>query len=119
MKEIVMPKSEIANILSKVKVSGLTIQKYQKKPETFTKLPAITFFQKGDSIKRQFGEIVILKETYSFQIDIWGEKSSDVSQITKELKKQMLLEGYIYVDGHDMDDPSGLFRFVTIFERRK
>ena len=45
MKEIIMPKQEIANILQKVKVTGLNIEKYQKKPEKFTKLPAITFFQ--------------------------------------------------------------------------
>lgn len=119
MKEISMPKTEIADILKKVKVTGLTIEKYQKKPKTFTRLPAITFFQNGDKVKRQFGNLVILKEIYSFQIDIWGEKSSDVSKITQEVKKQMLLAGYSYVDGHDFDDPSGLFRFITIFERRK
>lgn len=117
MKEIIMPKKEIANILQKVKVTGLNIEKYQKKPEKFTKLPAITFFQNRDSIKRQFGEMVILKETYGFQIDVWGEKSDEVSKIVKEVKKQMLLAGYSYVTGNDLDDPSGLFRFTMIFER--
>ena len=112
-----MPKQEIANILQKVKVTGLNIEKCQKKPEKFTKLPAITFFQNRDSIQRQFGEMVILKETYGFQIDVWGKKSSDVSKIVKEVKKQMLLAGYKYTTGNDFDDPSGLFRFIMIFER--
>ena len=117
MKEIIMPKQEIANILQKVKVTGLNIEKCQRKPEKFTKLPAITFFQNRDSIQRQFGEMVILKETYGFQIDVWGKKSSDVSKIVKEVKKQMLLAGYKYTTGNDFDDPSGLFRFIMIFER--
>ena len=117
MKEIIMPKQEIANILQKVKVTGLNIEKCQRKPEKFTKLPAITFFQNRDSIQRQFGEMVILKETYGFQIDVWGKKSSDVSKIVKEVKKQMLLAGYKYTSGNDFDDPSGLFRFIMIFER--
>lgn len=117
MKEIIMPKQEIANILQKVKVTGLNIEKCQKKPEKFTKLPAITFFQNRDSIQRQFGEMIILKETYGFQIDVWGKKSSDVSKIVKEVKKQMLLAGYRYTTGNDFDDPSGLFRFIMIFER--
>lgn len=118
MKEITMPKQEIANILNKIKVKGLNIEKYQKKPQKFVNLPAITFFQNGDNIKRQFGKMIILKETYSFQIDVWGKTSSDVSKIVKEVKKQMLLAGYIYITGNDFDDPSNLFRFIMIFERR-
>lgn len=118
MKELIMPKQEIANILKNVKVTGLNIEKYQRKPEKFTKLPAITFFQNGDSVRRQFGKMVVLKETYSFQIDVWGEKSSDVSKIVKEVKKEMLMAGYSYISGNDFDDPSGLFRFIMIFERK-
>ena len=68
MKEIAMPKLEIANILKKVKVDGLDIAKHQKKPETFTKLPAITYRQIGDSIKRQFGDLIILKEIGNSEI---------------------------------------------------
>lgn len=118
MKDIIMPKQEIANILNKVKVVGLDIKKYQKKPATFSILPAITFFQNGDSIKRQFGEMVILKETYSFQIDVWANTSSEVSKIVQAVKKQVLLAGYSYIIGNDLDDPSGIFRFVMIFERK-
>ena len=60
MKEIAMPKQEIAKILKNVNVSGMSIEKYQKKPEKFTKFPAITYRQIGDNIKRQFGEMIIL-----------------------------------------------------------
>ena len=70
-------------------------------------------------LKDSFGKLIILKETYGFQIDVWGEKSSDVSKIVKEVKKQMLLAGYIYISGNDFDDPSNLFRFIMIFERRR
>ena len=116
MKEIAMPKLEIANILQKVKVEGLDISKYQKKPKTFTKFPAITYRQIGDNIKRQFGEMIILKETYGFEISVYGQKSADVSKIVKEIKKQMLLAGYRYLTGSD-DDRDDNFKFIMIFER--
>lgn len=117
MKEIAMPKQKIANILNKVEVVGLKIEKYQKRPTTFTILPALTFRQIGDNIKRQFGPMIILKETYGFQIDVYGDNSSDVSKIVQEVKKQMLLAGYSYLSGNDLDDESVKFRFVMIFER--
>lgn len=117
MKEITMPKLEIANILRNVEVDGLTIEKYQKKPETFTKLPAITYRQIGDNIKRQFGDMIILKETYGFEISVYGEKSSDVSKIVQEVKKQMLLAGYRYLSGGDDNDEKVKFKFIMVFER--
>lgn len=117
MKEIAMPKLEIANILKKVKVDGLDIAKHQKKPETFTKLPAITYRQIGDSIKRQFGDLIILKEIYGFEISVFGDKSSDVSKIVQEVKKQMLLAGYRYLSGGDDEDSKAKFKFIMVFER--
>lgn len=118
MKEITMPKQEIVKIINEVKVAGLKIEKYQKRPATFSKLPAITFKQIGDNIKRGFKNTPIQKETYGFQIDVYGDKSDDVSKIVQEVKKQMLLAGYHYLDGHDLDDDAVKFRFVMIFERR-
>lgn len=117
MKEITMPKLEVANILKKVKVEGLEISKHQKKPETFTKLPAITYRQIGDSIKRQFGDMVILKETYGFEISVFGDKSNDVSKIVQEVKKQMLLAGYRYLNGGDDEDSKAKYKFIMVFER--
>lgn len=117
MKDITMPKLEIANILKKVKVEGLNIEKHQKCPETFTKLPAITYRQIGDSIKRQFGKMIILKETYGFEISVFGNTSSDVSKIVKEVKKQMLLSGYRYLSGSDGEDTKAKFKFIMVFER--
>lgn len=117
MKEIIMPKLEIANILKKVKVDGLNIEKYQKKPETFTKLPAITYRQIGDSIKRQFGEMIVLKETFGFEISVFGNTSLEVSKIVQEVKKQMLLAGYRYLSGGDDEDSKAKFKFIMVFER--
>ena len=117
MKEITMPKLEIAKILQKVKVDGLEIEKHQKKPEKFTKFPAITYRQIGDNIKRQFGEMVILKETYGFQISVFGDKSTDVSKVVQEVKKQMLLAGYRYLSGGDDEDEKAKFKFIMVFER--
>ena len=110
MKEIAMPKREIAKILSKVEVEGIDIAKFQKKPKTFTKLPAVTYKQIGDNIKRQFGEMVILKETYGFE-------SLDVSSIVREIKKQMLLAGYRYLTGGDDEDETVNFKFTMVYER--
>ena len=118
MKEISMPKREIANILNKVKVEGIDdIAKFQKKPKTFTALPAITYKQIGDSIKRQFGEMIVLKETFGFEISVYGKKSSDVSLIVKEVKKQMLLAGYRYLTGSDDEDETVDFKFTMVYER--
>lgn len=117
MKEIIMPKREIANILQKVNVKGLKIEKYQKKPKTFSKFPAITYKQIGDTIKRQFGEMIILKETFGFEISVYGEKSSDVSLIVQEIKKQMLLAGYRYLTGGDDEDETVDFKFTMVYER--
>ncbi len=117
MKEITMPKLEIANILKKAKVDGLKIEKHQKKPETFTKLPTITYRQIGDSIKRQFGKMVILKETFGFEISVFGNTSSDVSKVVQEVKKQMLLAGYRYLSGGDDEDEKAKFKFIMVFER--
>ena len=117
MKEIAMPKQEIAKILSGVKVEGISISKFQKKPKTFTKLPAITYKQIGDVIKRQFGESIILKETYGFQVSVYGNKSEEVSKISKEVKRQMLLAGYLYLNGSDDEDETVNYKFVMIFER--
>ena len=69
-----MPKQEIANILSKVEVKGLSIEKYQRKPEKFVKLPAITFFQNGDNIKRQFRRINYFKGNLWFPDRCVGRK---------------------------------------------
>lgn len=117
MKEIAMPKQEIANILKKVKVEGFDIAKHQKKPEAFTKFPAITYRQIGDIIKRQFGDMMILKETYGFEISVFGNKSSDVSKVVQEVKKQMLLAGYRYLSGGDDEDAKANFKFIMVFER--
>ena len=117
MKEITMPKLEIAKILKNINVSGMSIEKYQKKPEKFTKLPAITYRQIGDNIKRQFGEMIILKETFGFEISVYGDKSSDVSLIVQETKKQMLLAGYRYLSGGDDEEDKAKFKFVMVFER--
>lgn len=117
MKEITMPKLEIANILKKVKVEGLDIRKHQKKPETFVKFPTITYRQIGDSIKRQFGKMIILKETYGFEISVFGDKSSDVSKVVQEVKKQMLFAGYRYLNGGDSEDTKAKFKFIMVFER--
>ena len=117
MKEIIMHKQEIATILNKVEVDGLHIGKYQKKPETFAKLPAITYRQIGDSIKRQFGKMIILRETFGFEITVWGKSSSEVSKIVREVKKQMLLAGYLYLTGNDDDDNTVNFKFIMVFER--
>ncbi len=117
MKEIAMPKREIAKILSKVEVEGIDIAKFQKKPKTFTKLPAVTYKQIGDNIKRQFGEMVILKETYGFEISVYGNKSLDVSSIVREIKKQMLLAGYRYLTGGDDEDETVNFKFTMVYER--
>lgn len=117
MKEITMPKLEIAKILKNVKVDGLEVEKYQKKPETFAKFPAITYRQIGDSIKRQFGKMIILKETFGFEISVFGNTSSDVSKIVREVKKQMLLSGYRYLSGGDDEDTKAKFKFIMVFER--
>lgn len=117
MKEITMSKREIANILQKVNVEDLPIEKYQKRPETFTKLPAITYKQIGDNIKRQFGEMIILKETFGFEISVYGKKSSDVSLVVQEVKKQMLLAGYRYLTGGDDEDETVNFKFTMVYER--
>lgn len=117
MKEIAMPKREIAKILNKVEVNGIDISKYQKKPKTFTKLPAITYKQIGDNIKRQFGEMIILKETFGFEISVFGNKSSEVSSIVQEIKKQMLLAGYRYLTGGDDEDETVNFKFTMVYER--
>lgn len=117
MKEITMPKLEIANILKNVKVEELDIEIYQKKPETFTNFPVVTYRQIGDSIKRQFGDMIILKETYGFEISVFGKKSSDVSKVVKEVKKQMLLAGYRYLSGGDDEDTKANFKFIMVFER--
>lgn len=117
MKEIAMPKQEIAKIIKNVNVSGMSIEKYQKKPEKFTKFPAITYRQIGDNIKRQFGEMIILKETYGFEISVFGDKSTDVSKVVQEVKRQMLLAGYRYLSGGDDEDEKAKFKFIMIFER--
>mgnify|MGYP004522806771 FL=1 len=117
MKEITMPKREIAKILNKVEVSGIDISKYQKKPKTFTKLPAIAYKQIGDNIKRQFGKMIILKETFGFEISVFGNKSSEVSSIVQEIKKQMLLAGYRYLAGGDDEDETVNFKFTMVYER--
>lgn len=117
MKEIAMPKQEIVNILNKLKVEGINIKKYQKKPETFTSLPAVTYRQIGDNIKRQFGKMIILKETFGFEISVFADDSSEVSKIVQEVKKQMLLSGYRYLSGGDDEDSKVKFKFVMVFER--
>ena len=117
MKEITMPKLEIAKILKGVNVEGLKIEKYQKKPETFAKLPAITYRQIGDSVKRQFGDMIILKETFGFEISVFGNTSNEVSRIVREVKKQMLLSGYRYLSGGDDEDEKVNYKFVMVFER--
>lgn len=116
--EISMPKQEIANIIKSIEVDGLKIEKYYKKPITFSTLPAITYSQNLDSIHNGFNQ-TIQKENYGFQIDVWGKKSSDISKIVRELKKQCILNRYIVVNGNDIEDPSDLYRYVLIVERRK
>lgn len=106
----------IAKILKDIKVDDLEIEKYHKKPKTFTKFPAITYHLAADRIKP------FLKNEFdekgSFQIDIWSDKVSDISKIVIEVKKAFLSKGFFYVSGNDFDDPSGLARFLMIFERR-
>lgn len=115
---ISMPKQEIVEIIKRINIDGMNIEKYQKKPSSFTKLPAITYSQNQDSIKVGFGKQIQF-ENYGFQIDVWGNKSIEVSKIVNLLKKELILNNFKIINGQDLDDPSGLYRYILIIERRK
>lgn len=114
--EIENHKLKIAKVIKEVKVEGLDIQKYQYKPKTFTKLPAITYSLTTESIAMQFRGIG--RQRATFQINIWGEKSTDISKILIELKKEMIQNGIFFVNGGDFEDPSGIKRYICSFEIR-
>lgn len=110
-------KLDIVKAIKDVTVDGLEIQKYASKPETFTKLPAITYSSIYDSLDYSFKGIK--REKGIFQVDIWAEKNSDISKILIELKKKMFEFGYFYRFGSELNEPSGIKRYVTNFEIKK
>lgn len=110
------PKLEIAKIIKSVEIDGLTISKYHIKPQVFTTLPAITYKVVGEDSTRYFNKMI--NDRFSFGIDVWADKVSDLSKIVLKVKEAMLEAGYYQEDGRDLDDPSKIKRYTMIFERR-
>lgn len=110
-------KLDIAKMLLELKVTGMKIEKYQSKPQKFTKLPAITYSMINDNIDYAFKGIK--RQNSIFQIDIWAETNSEISKILIELKKACLKNQIYYRGGNDIQDPSGIKRFICHVEINK
>lgn len=115
--EISNLKLDIANILKNINVEGLEIAKYATRPDTFKNLPSITYSIVNESIDMQFRGVQ--RQTAIFQVDIWAKKGSEVSKILKSTKEEFLKNGIFFDSGNDVDDPSGLKRYVARFRINK
>ena len=114
--KITNQKIEISKIIKNINVEGLEISKYHRKPKTFAKLPAITYFQTKDSVKSFFNKEN--EEKVSFQVDIWANNGSELSKVVKATKEIFLLNNYYIINGYDFDDPSGIDRYILEIDRR-
>ena len=108
------PKTEMYNLIKRVKIEGQTIEYTQGMPEEFKTLPVISYSSCINNPNYSLKN-TLAKETVSVQIDIWSNGSSINTFILKALTDVMLENKWQLVTAQDMDRNDGVYRIMTKF----
>ena len=108
------PKVDVYNILKNI--SGVTV--YQRKPKALAEFPAITFFVLDNITNKDLSNSIVT-QNFAIQIDVWAEKSTECVATLKTVEGLMRNNYFTLRFSQDIDDPEGLYRITTRFEKIK
>lgn len=108
------PKVDIYTLLKDI--TG--VETLQRKPKAFTTLPAITFFVLNNNTNKLLDNTIVTQNVV-VQIDIWADKSTECVTTLKTVEGLMRNNYFTLRFSQDFDDPSGLYRITTRFEKLK
>lgn len=108
------PKVDICNSLKTIE----GVEVYQKKPKKFLtdKLPAVTFFVLRNETNLNLDNEIATQDL-AIQIDVWADRSTEATNTLKQIEAVMRENFYTLRFSQDFDDPSGLNRITTRFEK--
>lgn len=107
---------EVFNKLNEIKASGLVECVNYSFPETFYKLPCITFYEANNSTK-EFSEDDEYLSEINYVVDIWGNSYKQINDIAIKVSEKLKDIDFIREVSYDVpseDIKHKFMRFKTI-----
>lgn len=102
---------EVFNKLNEIKTLGLVECVNHSFPETFSKLPCITFYEANNSIK-EFSEDDEYLSEINYVVDIWANSYKQINDIAIEVAQKLKDIGFIREVSYDVPSEEIKHKFM-------